>query len=66
MAQEIQLKVKCKQCGGSGIYNYPGVGGGSQTCPWPGCEEGWISVDKFEIDPGIDDILDKCNDILES
>jgi len=68
MAQEPQLYIKCVQCGGTGTYINPGVGGGSQACQWPGCADepvGFIPAGKIILDPGNDDVIDKCNDILD-
>jgi len=67
MAQEIIIKNKCSACGGDGLIpNYSsGVIDGSSNCEWPGCVDGYIEVGKFTINPGLDDILDKCNDIFE-
>jgi DnaJ-class molecular chaperone len=67
MAQEIELFLKCVQCNGTGVFQSAhGPGSGSIPCNWPGCNgTGFISKGKFIIDPGNDDVADKCDDILE-
>ena len=66
MAQEIIYKVKCAQCGATGIYAKPGMGGGEMTCPWPGCNgTGQIERGIIELDPGTDDLMDKLNDVMD-
>jgi hypothetical protein len=66
MSQTITLKEKCPQCHGTGLYE-PSSGEGSSPlpCNWPDCSEGYVNKGQVIIDPGLDDILDKCKDILE-
>jgi len=61
----------CSQCNGTG--QQPGSTGENPTdpfpCTWPGCidgvTDGYIEVGRTELEPGLDDILDKVNDVLD-
>lgn len=66
MAQEILFCTKCTQCGGDGQFEI-GSGQHQQTipCNWPGCVNGYIQCSKIILDPGLDDIMDKLNDVKE-
>lgn len=66
MSQEITVYKLCPQCNGIGeFYPASGIGCSSVVCNWPGCVNGYIVSAKLVLDPGIDDIMDKCNDILD-
>ena len=68
MATEVILHGKCPQCGGTGVYSVSSGAGGSgdMTCNWTGCDgTGYILLGKCELDPGLDDILDRVNDVLD-
>ena len=65
MAQEIVTYEKCPQCKGTGTFEYAkgSQGSGVMTCNWTGCGgSGYIAREKTTYDPGLDDILNKCND----
>jgi len=58
---------KCPQCGGTG-QQYAGggsTGTGPFECKWPGCVDGYVEIGSTELDPSLDDILDKVNDVLD-
>lgn len=63
MTQTIDVyAITCSGCAGTGIM--PLHPAGSQTCPM--CDGGGKQiVRRFELDPGLDDIMDKLNDIKE-
>ena len=57
MSQDLTVYTKCVQCGGTGLYPYPGVGGGSEPCPWPGCNgTGYYEIGRLTLDPGLNDL----------
>ena len=68
MATEVVLHKICTQCNGTGQFS-PATGpgaGGAITCTWPGCNgTGYLVLGKIELDPGLDDILDRVNDVLD-
>lgn len=68
MAQEIIVKQICPQCGGDGWFGATSGpdGQGPHPCHWRDCNQtGYITLGKFILDPGTDDLQDKHEDILE-
>jgi DnaJ-class molecular chaperone len=68
MAQTIEIKRKCAQCGGTGTHTNHEADGTPYEgpCQWPGCNgDGWYVVERIVIDPGLDDLKDKLDDIKE-
>jgi len=65
----MEIFVKCAQCNGTGEYSQgSGIHLTSNVCNWPGCVNGFIpfgNIDSSDISDKLDDVLDKCNDILE-
>ena len=69
MAQEIDVFRKCTQCDGTGEFTPPGKNQSPIPCNWPDCigppgPDGYLKGDSFTLDPGLDYVIDKCNDIL--
>lgn len=65
--QEVTLHKVCTNCSGTGQVT-SGAPGQQQTitCPWPGCGgTGYITLGKIELDPGLDDLMDKLNDVID-
>lgn len=57
MSQDLVVYQKCQQCGGTGIYQFPGIGGGEMPCPWPGCNgTGYYPIGQLTLDPGLSDL----------
>jgi len=66
--QTITIKSVCTQCSGTGTFaSASGPSAGGQiSCTWPGCGgTGYVEMGKIELDPGLDDLMDKLNDVLE-
>ena len=65
---EVEIKRVCPQCQGDGLFgavNGP-HGSGDKPCDWNGCNQtGYISFGKFILDPSMDDLQDKHQDILD-
>lgn len=67
MSQRISLYMKCHQCNGTGEFRTGGILDGELiTCNWPGCSNGYIESGAILYVPGLDEILDKCNQILSA
>ena len=61
----------CPQCNGTG-QQYAGggaTGTGPFPCTWPGCQDGindgYLEIGRTKLDPGLDDMNDTINDILD-
>ena len=66
MAQTILLYQKCPQCNGTALFQSSADPDSEPiTCNWPGCVEGFIQCDEVRLDPGLDDIMDKLNDVKD-
>lgn len=66
MAQNLTIYKKCEQCSGTGTFQSShGQDGSPIPCNWPGCDAGYIEYLKYNLNPGIDDAIDKCNDIID-
>lgn len=68
MAQQVETFVKCPQCHGTGTFEPASgsQGSGSLSCNWPGCgATGFVSMEKFTLNPGLSDVMDKLGDIEE-
>lgn len=73
---QVVVKRICPQCAGDGVFGQTaGAGGqGPHPCDWAGCAgTGYIELGFVELDPDlsdilakVEDVLDKCNDILEA
>lgn len=70
MSQELVVYGVCSQCGGDGLFN-PGADPGNPgtvSCTWPGCTNaptGRLVVGQLNLDPGLDDVMDRINDLEE-
>jgi len=65
--QAITLYKVCTACGGTGqlMNGLPGEQT-TATCQWPGCNgSGFVTLGKIELDPGLDDVMDKLDDVLD-
>lgn len=64
--QSVPTYQKCQQCNGTGLVLTSGGTDQQQiVCNWPGCADGYIEIGSTELEPGLDDILDKVNDVLD-
>ena len=71
MAQFVKTYRICTQCDGTG-QQYSGVGEGEVgpfPCTWPGCVDGvtngYIEIGRTVLDPGLDAIELRLNDIVD-
>lgn len=64
-----KIKHTCAQCNGDGTWDHykNGLPDGDETCPMCGGSGLMVigQVDLADLDDKLDDILDKCKDILE-
>lgn len=66
MSQELVVYTRCSQCGGTGMHQSShGPGGTPIVCNWPGCDNGYIPLSKIILNPGLNDLEDKIDDIKE-
>jgi hypothetical protein len=61
---QITIYSVCRNCGGDGVYEFSS-GGETSQCACPGCGgTGKLATAHVELNPGLDDLLDKINDVL--
>jgi DnaJ-class molecular chaperone len=62
---EVTVYNICRNCGGDGTFEFTS-GETPGQCVCPGCGgTGSVMHAKFELTPGLEDILDKVNDVLD-
>ena len=67
MAGEIEIIRRCRRCDGTGLVSHQTGGNPNGTCDRCGGsgETSWDSFDLSDLEDKVQDVLNKCNDILE-